>query len=80
MDSSVTIATSYKLENQHLIPGTDKIYFSSQCPNQPWGPLKPPSKWILGDLFLGIDHSPPSNTKIKNGGADAITVPSIFTA
>jgi hypothetical protein len=39
-------------------------------------PTQPPGHWILGALLPGLkmqgheaDHSPPSSTKIKNGGA-----------
>jgi hypothetical protein len=74
-DSSVGIATGYRLDGRSSIPGRDKIFSSPQRPDRLWGP---PSLLFNGyrGSFPGVkqpgpeaDHSPPSSTEVKNCGA-----------
>jgi hypothetical protein len=57
--------------------GRDKRFFSTpQSPGRLWGPLSLLSNGYRGALFPGVkrlgreaDHSPPSSSEVKNGGA-----------
>jgi hypothetical protein len=59
------------------IPGMGKIFVSSpQRSHTGAGAHQPPLQWVPEFLFSGIkrpgrevDHSPPSNAEVKNGGA-----------
>jgi hypothetical protein len=49
------------------------IFSSPPRPDRRWGPTQPPIQLVLGSLSLGVkrsgreaDHSPPSNTEVKN--------------
>jgi hypothetical protein len=39
---SVGIATGFGLDGRGSISGEDKIFFSPQCPDRFWGPLRVP--------------------------------------
>jgi hypothetical protein len=66
---------SYGLESQGSVTGRGKRFFSTAS-RSTLGPTQPPVQWVPGALSLGVkrpgleaDHSPPSSTKFKNGGA-----------
>jgi hypothetical protein len=73
-DSSVSIVSNYRLDNQASIPSRDKAFFTSLCvqlssedhpasyPMGTGGPF-PGHKALLG---RDADHSPPSSAKVKN--------------
>jgi hypothetical protein len=74
-DSSVSIATDYGLDGRNSIPGTAKFFSSPQRPNRL---LSSPSLYPMGtggSFPVGkaagreTDHSPPSSTEVKKGGA-----------
>jgi hypothetical protein len=74
-NSSVGITMSYRLDDRGLIPGRGKRFvYIPQCPEHLWVP--PNLSLNTEDFFLGVkrsgreaDHSPPSSTEDKNGGA-----------
>ena len=66
-DSSVGIATNYRLDGPGLNSGGDKFFRSTR---PALGPTQPPVKWVL-DLSRGkvrpgraADHSPPSSATV----------------
>jgi hypothetical protein len=77
MTSSVSVVTGYRLDSQVTIPGRDKRFFvHSTVSRLALGPTQPPVQWVWGAVSLGLkqlgheaDHSPPSSSEVKNGGA-----------
>jgi hypothetical protein len=75
-DSSVGIATGYRLDCLGSIIGRE-IYFSSpQHKDHPWNIRNPPIRSVSLVLSTGAnwtgrkpDNSPPSNADVKKGGA-----------
>jgi hypothetical protein len=70
-DSSVGIATGYRLDGWGWIPGRGKIFLFSTA-----GPTQPPIECVPGAISPGVkrqrreaDHSPPSSAEVKNGEA-----------
>jgi hypothetical protein len=79
-DSSVGLATGYKLDGQGSIPGRGKFFSITSGPAL--GPTQPPIHWEPGDLSPGIkrqgraaDHSPSSNAEVRNGATKSPTPP-----
>jgi hypothetical protein len=76
-DSSVGIATGYRLGGLDLIPSRGKIFLLYSTESKPaLGPTQPSIQWVLGVFSPGVkhpeseaDHSPPSIAEVKNGGA-----------
>jgi hypothetical protein len=74
-NSSVRIAMGYRLDVRGLIPGRGKRFLSTPpYPERLWVP--PSLSIIPRTLSAGLkrsgreaDHSPPSSTEVKNGGA-----------
>jgi hypothetical protein len=48
LDSSVGIATGYRLDGQGWNPGRDKIYFLSTASRPALAPTQPPIEWLSG--------------------------------
>jgi hypothetical protein len=75
-DSSAGIMTDYELNSLVSITGRGKRYFSTpQRPNRLCGPPSLLSTESRGVFHSGLicqvlkaDHSPPSSTKVNNGG------------
>jgi hypothetical protein len=73
LDSSVSIATGYMLDDQGLgvrVPEGSRIF--SMPSRLALGSTQPPIQWQLGALSLGVkrqgreaDHSPPTGAKVK---------------
>jgi hypothetical protein len=66
-ESSVGIATRFKAGRPAFGSRQCKIFLFSAASIPILGPIQPPNQWVPG--ALSPDHSPPSNAKIKNGGA-----------
>jgi hypothetical protein len=56
-----------------LIPGRARDFLFFKMSRPALGPTQPPIQWVLGILSLsmkqlgcGVDHSAPSNAKVKN--------------
>jgi hypothetical protein len=68
--SSAGLVTGYGMHGWSSIPGRGKRFFST--PQSLDGLWDPPSlQWVPGVKRAGpeADHSPPSNTQVKKGGA-----------
>jgi hypothetical protein len=72
-DSSVSIATFYRLDGLDLIPGIARFFSTASRLNL--GLTQTPIQQVLASLFHGVkqqgheaDHSPPSSAEVKNGG------------
>jgi hypothetical protein len=69
-DSSVGIATGYRLDDPGSIPDSARFIPYLQRPDRLWGP---PSLLYNGYLWLfppghEADHSTPSSAEVKKGG------------
>jgi hypothetical protein len=80
-DSSVSVATSYRLDSQGSIPGKGRRFFPSPVSRPALGHTQPFVQWVLGFLSLGVkqpgceaDHLPPSSAEDENG-VDLLPVP-----
>jgi hypothetical protein len=74
--SSVGIATSYELNGRGSIPGRGKVFLISIASRPALESTQPPIQWVPESLssklkWLGreADHSPPSSSDVRNGGA-----------
>jgi hypothetical protein len=70
-DSTVSIAMGCGLDVRGLIPGRGKIFLFSIVFRQALEPAQPPIDWLPELIPLGVeqaDNSPPSSSKVKNGG------------
>jgi hypothetical protein len=72
----IGIVMGYGLDGRGLIPTRGKIFLLSIATRPALGPSQPSIQLVLGVLSLRVkwqgheaDHSPPSNTEVKNGGA-----------
>jgi hypothetical protein len=73
-DSSIGTATDYELDDRSSILGSIRLFCT---PSRPiLGPTQPPNQWVSGALSAWVkrkwreaNHSPPSSTEVKNGGA-----------
>jgi hypothetical protein len=77
-DSSAGIATGFWLDGRGSFSGRGTIFSSPQRADRVWAPLSPLSNGYREFFFPGVkrrgrkaDHSPPSSSEIKNGGAIA---------
>jgi hypothetical protein len=77
-DSSVDIETGYGLDGPGSIAGRFKIFIFSTASRPALGATHPPIQWVTGAISPRVkrpgreaDHSPPSRTKVKNGGGVA---------
>jgi hypothetical protein len=78
-DSSVGIATGWRMEGRVSIPGTGKDFLFFTTSRPALGTTQPPIQYLIGccgSFLVGVkwqrredDHSPLSNAKDKNGGA-----------
>jgi hypothetical protein len=75
-DSSVGLATGYRLDGPGSILGKDTIFILSTSSRPGLGPAQSPNRWVAGALSPGVerkgrqsDHSPPFIDEVKNGGA-----------
>jgi hypothetical protein len=75
-NSSVGIATGYRLDSRGSIPGRNKNFLLFTSSRPALGPTQPPIQWAPEDLSPGVkrpgckfDHSPPSSAEVSNGGA-----------
>jgi hypothetical protein len=73
-NSSVGIATGYRLDGRGSIPGRGKGFFST--PQRPDGPTQSRKLWLLGDISPWVkrlgreaDHTSPYSAEAKNGRA-----------
>jgi hypothetical protein len=71
-DSSVGIATDYRLDDRIESRWGLGIFLFHTVSRPALGPTHPPIQWVLGVLSLGVrrqvpeaDHSPPSSTEVK---------------
>jgi hypothetical protein len=68
-DSSVGIGTGYGLDGPGWIPGRGKIFFFPLSrPDRLWGPSIFRASGVKRPEG-NADHSSPSSTEVKNGGA-----------
>jgi hypothetical protein len=75
-DSSISIATSYALDSQGLIPDRGKIVIFSITYRSALWPTQPPSQWVPVAVSAGVtrqereaNQSPRSSAEVKNVGA-----------
>jgi hypothetical protein len=79
VDVGVRIAHQYSdglQDGQGLIPSRGKIFLFSTTSRPTLGPTQPLIQWVQWALSVGVkqgrheaDHSPPSCSVVKNGGA-----------
>jgi hypothetical protein len=67
-DKSVYIATGNGLEDRGMIPDKSKVFLFSTRSRPALGTTKPRILWVLGNPSPAA-YSPPSSTKMNNGGA-----------
>jgi hypothetical protein len=85
-DSSVGIATGYRLGGRGSIPDRGQIFLFSTASKPAIGPTQPPTQYAAGDPSPEIkrpgreaEHPPQSSVEVKNGGAIP-PLPHVFTA
>jgi hypothetical protein len=66
----------YGLDGRGSNPARGNIFLFSTISRPAVGPTQPPIQWVPGPIFpavkrrkRGADHSLPSSTEVKNGGA-----------
>jgi hypothetical protein len=89
-DSSVGIATAYKLDDRGVgvpSPGKVKKFLFSTSSRPALGPTQPPIQWVPGDLSPGVkregreaDHSPPTSADFNKMWIYTSTPPYAFKA
>jgi hypothetical protein len=74
--SSVGIAAGYGLDGRGWIPCRDKVFLFSIASGPALRPKSSPIQWVQSAISMGLkgpgreaEHSPPTSTEIKNGGA-----------
>jgi hypothetical protein len=80
-DSSVGIATGYRLIGQGLIPDSETHFSLLHSVQTDSGSHTTPFQWVPGILSPGVKrlgrgsvHSPPTNAEVKNDGTvDPVT-------
>jgi hypothetical protein len=72
----MSIVAGNRMDGQGSIPGMAKIFLFSATSRLALGPTHLPIQWVPRAISLGVkwleheaDHSPPSCTEVKNGGA-----------
>jgi hypothetical protein len=75
-DSSVGIATGYRLGSPGSLPGSARFFYTPQRPDRPWGPpslLPGGSRWLYPGRIKRpgreADYSPQSSAEVKKSGA-----------
>lgn len=75
-ESSVSIASGYRLNGWGSIPGRGKIFLFSKESRLALWPAQLLGQWVRETVSLGIkrqgreaDHPLPSSDEVKNGGA-----------
>jgi hypothetical protein len=73
---SVGVAMGYGLDGRGSISGRVKVFLFSTASRPALGPTRSRIQRIPGTFFPGVkrpgreaNHSPPTNTEVKNGGA-----------
>jgi hypothetical protein len=81
-DSSVGIAAGYRLDGRGPIPDKGNIFLFSIKSRQVLGPTQPAFQWVPRIKRPGreADHSPPSSSGFKKGGAIPPLPPYTFMA
>jgi hypothetical protein len=69
-DRSVCIERGYRLDGTGLIPGSVRFFSSPTASRPALGPTQLTVQWVsvVKRQRREADHSPPSDTEVKNGG------------